>query len=137
MNIIETQIADVTKDNIDKSKEALANSIIYNVYPVFNEVYTSRIEEINELKKILEEKKEEVKNSKEHLETLVNNYKIKKKIYKLLERIEKLISSGLTYDGTIKHEMVVLLKIVNKLSEDKIDYHLKNTLQMISKRFSR
>jgi hypothetical protein len=64
-------------------------------------------------------------------------YKRKKKVTKLLDRIEKLITSGLVYDGTLKHETIVLLKIVDKLEEDKLDYHLHATLQTISKRFSR
>ena len=64
-------------------------------------------------------------------------YKKKKKVSKLLDRIEKLITSGLVYDGTLKHETIILLKITTKLSEDKLDYHLKDTLTTISKRFSR
>jgi len=137
MRIEETDIPNVVPDNIEKSKLILANSIINNVYPLFNEVFNSRVEEIDGLKKKLTEKKAEVFNKKDELEKLLTGYKRQKKIAKLLDRLEKLVSSGLVYDGSIKHETVVLLKIAHKLSDEKLDYHLRETLQTISKRFSK
>jgi len=137
MNIIETNIPNVTSDNIPQSKTVLANNIISNVYPLFNEVYTSRVDEIELLKQALQKKKGLVQKHKVALEQMMAEYKKKKKIAKLLDRIEKLISTGLVYDGALKHEMVILLKIATKLSDEKIDYHLKDTLRTISKRFSR
>ena len=137
MNIVETNIPNVVPENIPKSKTVLADNIIANVYPLFNEVYNTRVEEIDILKKQLATKKELVQKHKMTLEQLMDEYKRKKKITKLLDRIEKLIASGLVYDGTLKHETVVLLKIITKLSNDKLDYHLKDTLRTISKRFSR
>lgn len=137
MIIEETNIPNVVPNNIDESKEVLADNIIANVYPLFNEVYNTRVEEIDTLKTALTRKKDLVKKHKSSLEGMMVEYKKKKKVAKLLDRIEKLISSGLVYDGTIKHETIVLLKIVTKLSDEKLDYHLKDTLRTISKRFSR
>lgn len=137
MILEETSIPNVTENNIDEAKMVLADNIIQNVYPLFDEVYTTRVDEIEEIKKETENKKVEVKQNKNQLESLMNEYKRKKKISKLLSRIEKLIAAGLVYDGTIKHETVVLLKILPKLSDDKLDFHLRNTLTTISKRFSR
>ena len=137
MKIIETNIPNVTPENIQDSKTVLANNIISNVYPLFNEVYTSRVDEIELLKQALQKKKGLVQKHKVALEQMMAEYKKKKKIAKLLDRIEKLISTGLVYDGALKHEMVILLKIATKLSDEKIDYHLKDTLRTISKRFSR
>ena len=137
MNIIETNIPNVLPTNINESKMVLADNIIANVYPLFNEVYSTRVEEIDVLKISLIQKKELVLKHKVALESMMEEYKRKKKIAKLLDRIEKLITSGLVYDGALKHETVILLKIATKLSDDKIDYHLKATLRTISKRFSR
>ena len=137
MIIEETRIPNVIPDNIDRSKTVLAENIIANVYPLFNEVYTSRVDEIVLFKKQLKQKKQTVHAHKITLEKMMIDYKKKKKVAKLLDRIEKLISSGLVYDGTLKHETVILLKIASKLSSDKLDYHLKDTLRTISKRFSR
>jgi len=137
MIIVETNIPNVVPDNINHSKTVLANNIISNVYPLFNEVYSTRVEEIESLGKELQRKRDTVKKHKTALEQMMVEYKKKKKVSKLLDRIEKLITSGLVYDGTLKHETIILLKITTKLSEDKLDYHLKDTLTTISKRFSR
>lgn len=137
MNIIETSIPNVLPTNMNESKMVLADNIIANVYPLFNEVYSTRVEEIDRLKLSLRQKRESVAKQKITLEKMMAEYKRKKKVAKLLDRIEKLITSGLVYDGALKHETVILLKIATKLSDDKIDYHLKDTIRTISKRFSR
>jgi len=137
MIITETNIPNVVPDNIPQSKTVLADNIIANVYPLFNEVYSTRVDEIDLLKKNLNVKKEMVRKHKIALEQMMFEYKKKKKVAKLLDRIEKLITTGLVYDGTLKHETVILLKIATKLSDEKLDYHLKDTMRTISKRFSR
>lgn len=137
MRIEETHIPNVVPEMIDKSKISIAENIMKSVYPLFNEVYTERVSHLDELKKRLEKKKGTVLSEKDSLEKLVNEYRRKKKVIKLLERIEKMITSGLVYDGSLKHEMIILLKVITNLSEEKIDYQLKETLQIISKRFSK
>lgn len=136
MIIEETKIPNVLPENIEETKVILAESIIHNVYPLFNEVYSGNVEEVEKLKNKLKEKKKQVLSEKDDLQKLIDVYKNKKKVSKLLARIEKLINSGLVYDGTLKHETVILLKIATKLSSEKLDYHLQDTLRTISKRFS-
>jgi len=137
MNITETEIPDVTNDNIIQSKRILADNIIKNVYPLFDDVYTEKLGALNSLKDTTKRKRNELKLQKESIEELMVQYKRKKKISKLLDRLDKLVASGLTYDGTLKHETVILLKIIEKLSSDKLDQQLAKTVQMINKRFSR
>jgi len=137
MKIEETTIPNVIEENLDDSKLSLANNIIENVYPLFDEVYGGRIEEIDNIKKELDLKKQQVRIQKEDLQKLMDSYKKKKKVTKLLDRLDKMVSAGLIYDGAIKHETIVLLKIANNLSDDKLDYHLRSTLKTLSKRFSR
>lgn len=137
MKIEYTTIPNITTENVDTSKMILADNIIQNVYPLFNEVYESKVSDITDLRKELEKKKDAVKTESAELQSIMDTYKRKKKVTKLLDRIEKLITSGLVYDGALKHETTILLKIVDKLPNEKIDYHLRDTLQTISKRFSR
>ena len=136
MKVIETDIIDVTKNNIDEVKLNLSNKIIKNVYPLFEDFNNSKNIEIEDLKTSLLKKKETVLKKKEKLEGMIKDLNRKKKIKKLLERIEKLVTSGLVYDGNLKKETIILLKISDKLSEEKIDEHLKKTMSTISKRFS-
>jgi len=137
MNIIETKIPDVHEDNINQSKVVLADNIIRNIYPLFDEIFSTKVEQVDKLKEGLESKKVQVLESKRKLEQGIKDYKKKQKKSKLLDRINKLVSTGLIYDGNLKHEMIILLKIIDTLTEDKLDYHLANTLKIIGKRFSR
>jgi len=137
MNIIETKIPDVSPSNIDNSKLILANNIIKNVYPLFDEVLQEKLSHINEMKDSLKEKKKIVNGKRKKLEELMADYEKEKKVSKLLNRIEKLVDSGLVYDGSLKSQTVVLLKVIDKLTNDKLDHHLTETLHIIRKRFSR
>lgn len=137
MIIQETNIPNVVPEIINESKQVLAENIIQNVYPLFDEVYKSQVDNIGKVEKKLKVKKDEVGQQKNELKSLMNEYTKLKKVSKLLDRIEKLITSGLVYDGTLKHETTILLKIVNKLGSEKLDYHLRQTLSTINKRFAR
>lgn len=136
MNIIETNVPDITHKNIDRNKEFIADSIIQNVYPLFDEVYQAKMSRIFYLRNQIKTKKTQMKTEKETMQQLMIAYKREKKISRLLERIDKLVQAGLTYDGNMKHEIVILLKIVDKLPSDKLDLQLNKTMQILSKRFS-
>ncbi len=137
MNIIETKIPDVTEENILPSKRILADNIIQNVYPLFDGVYTEKLETVNNLKRQIRNKKKDLQSEKESMEVLMVEYTREKKISKLLDRLDTLVESGLIYDGTMKHETVILLKIINKLPADKLDQQLAKTMQIINKRFAK
>ncbi len=137
MKITDTKIPNVTEENIDESKLNLVNKIIQNISPLLDEVYEDNLKVQKILQDDLKSKKLKVLQSKEILENLIKEYDKKKKTKKLVQRLSKLITSGLTFDGTLKHETVILLKIVNKLSNEKLNYHLSETMRLINKRFSR
>jgi hypothetical protein len=137
MIIKRTKIPDVVKENIDQSKIVLSDNIISNVYPLFDEMYQDQINAMSSVNALYSKKKSKVQENKEELERLMRKLERVKKESKLLIRIEKLINSGLANDGSLKHENIILLKIYNKLTDEKLDFHLRNTLKTISKRFSK
>jgi hypothetical protein len=137
MKIEETQFPDVSKSNLQESKVVLADNIIRNVYPLFDDVYIQKLEEVKKLEDVLAGKRLQVKDQKDHLEKLLSSYNKKIKVTNLLGRLQKLVESGLVYDGTLRNDTVLLLKVIDKLSEEKIDYHIKQTMKLISTRFSR
>ena len=137
MIIVETEHPDVTNSNIDTSKITLAENIIKNVYPLFDDVYTEKVSQVKKLSKLLDTRKKKVVENKNNLEIMMGKYERKKKVAKLLSRLEKLVDSGLVYDGHLKSETIVLLKIIDKLPDDKLDHHLTETLKIIGKRFSK
>ncbi len=135
MNIIETKIPDINVDNIDQSKVHLAEKIIHNINPLFDDLQQTKIEEfkfkVNEFKQL----KKNVLSNKTEIESLFKHYKKKQKVKQLLERIDKLVSLGIVNEGQTKQETIILLKIIDKLSTDKLNFHLKETMNTISKRF--
>jgi ribosomal protein L14E/L6E/L27E len=135
MIITETNIPDEILENIDQSKIDLADKIINNVQPLLDEVFNEKVASARILAKKYSEKKKLVSEKKTSLEEMFKSYKIKQKVKKLLERIDKLVSSGLI-EGQSKHDMVVLLKVIDDLPDDKLNYHLKNTMNIITKRFN-
>ena len=137
MNIIETDVPDVTEENIQNSKVFLADNIIRNVYPLFEDVFQSRLKEYNELDAMLKLKKKSVREEKNRIKAMVADYKRIQKLTKLLRRIERLVESGLAYDSDLKHQFVVLLKMVHKLPEKDLDMHLKRAIDIIHKRFNK
>jgi len=137
MNIIETNIPDVSTNNIQTSKTILADNIIKNVYPLFDGVYTEKLEAVGNLKIQIKNRGAHLRSEKESMEHLMVEYARMKKMSKLLDRLDQLVESGLIYDGTMKHETVILLKIMDKLTIDKLDQQLAKTVHLINKRFSR
>jgi len=137
MNIQETLIPDVTPENIETNKVMIANNIIGNVYPLFDEVYQAKIKRANSLKNEIKKRKLTMKEEKDTMEQLVKSYQKEKQISKILERINKLISAGLTHDPSLKHETVILLKIIDKLPKEKLEQQYLKLSQLLSKRFSR
>ena len=137
MIITQTNFPDTTETNLDQSKITLANNIIKNVYPLFDDVYTEKVSQLKKLKTLYEVRKTKVNDNKTNLEIMLKKYDKKKKVSKLLTRLEKLVDSGLVYDGHMKSETIVLLKIIDKLSDEKLNHHLSETLKIIGKRFSK
>lgn len=135
MNIIETSIPDITTTNINMAKVHLANKIIHNINPLFDDIQQEKKKEFNAKAIKYKKLKETVASNKTEIETLFEHYKKKQKVKKLLERIDKLVSLGIINEGSSKQETVILLKMIDKLSEEKLNFHLKDTMNTINKRF--
>lgn len=137
MKILNTQIPLIEVENIDKAKVHLADNIIKRVGPLFNDIYAEQASELNDKKKKLDELKTKVIDNKNKLQEKINYFNKQKNLKNLLDRIEKLIRSGLVYDGKLKSDTIILLKVLDKLSEEKIDFHKKEIMTVISKRFAK
>lgn len=136
MKLINTGIHDINFKDIDQSKINLSNKIIENIFPLLKDIKSSKLEESESLKFELSRKTKKIQKEKNELEGMLFNYRRHKKIKKLLERISKIVKSGLTNSGSYRHETIILLKVIDTLSEDQLNYHLSETLKTINKRFS-
>ncbi len=134
MRIIETDIPDISKSNINSVKINLADNIIKNIQPLFDELFQEKVSSISLIQTELETIRKSVIEKKKSLENLFSVQKRKQKIKKLLDRIENMVKTGIVSQGNMKSETVVLLRVVDNLPNDKIDYHLKNAMNIITKR---
>ena len=137
MEIIETRIPDITDSNIDEAKEILANNIIANVYPLFNDMHKGKEKEAIKYEDNLSKLRSVLKHEKDSINALLVRYSKAKKISKILDRIKAMVDSGLTNDGSLKHETVILLKILERLPVEKLDEQLNKTMIILNKRFAK
>ena len=134
--MIQTAIPDVTETNLDEAKLSLANDIINNVYPLFDDIIDSQLKNTDALESELKKTRKAVVEKKNELQHLVSEHERKQKVSKLLHRLEKLIKSGLIYDGALKNETIILLKVIHTLDEQRLDMQLENSMKILSKRFA-
>jgi len=135
MKIITTDIPNVTKTNIDQTKVELANEIISRVQPLFEELISDQGSETESDKTLLQQKRKQVLDRKNELTTIFDKYKKEKRITILLNKIKKLVDSGLVYDAHLKNEVVVFLKMVDKASLESINRFINQIDTYIKKRF--
>jgi len=134
MKIKITNIPDISK-NLDQAKADLGNRVIENISPLLDEYYVSKKHQLTEMKHSLKAVRKDVIEKKNLLENLIKTLEKKKKIKLLLERISRLVTAGLGYDSSFRNETIVLLKVLDNLPEQKLDFHLKDVQATISKRF--
>ncbi len=134
MKITKTGIPDIVKENIDQSKVELSEKIIENIYPLFDDIFNDKVSQVKRLEKELIEKKKLILGNKSRLESMIIDKSKKKKVMKLIDRIDKLVSSGLL-EGSAKKENIILLKMVDRLDDEKLNFHLKNTMKIITSKY--
>jgi hypothetical protein len=137
MKIVETSIPDIHIKNIDKSKLHLAEKIVEGIHPLLDDVYREKTKQLEELKDGYKLLRQRIHKEKQELEQLMVEHRRKKRIKSLVERISKLVSTGLVHEGAMRNQMVVLLKIVDKLSEEKLNRQLREITNTVSKRLAR
>jgi hypothetical protein len=137
MKIVETSIPDINIKNIDKSKLNLAEKIVKGIHPLLDDVYREKTKQLEEFKDDYKVLRQKVHRRKEELEQLMIEHRRKKRVKDLVEKISKLVSTGLVHEGAMRNQMVVLLKIVENLSEEKLNHQLREITNMVSKRFAR
>jgi len=136
MKISITNIPDVNVENLDLAKVELANKVIRKFYPIVDKVYNDKQLKIKKMKIVIQKNKVKINREKSEAEKLLSEYKRKEKIKTLLERISKLVSSGLINESNSKREMVSILKSIDNLSDEKLNLYLNETLKILDKRFS-
>jgi hypothetical protein len=125
MKIIETEILDLGSKNLDLEKVKLSEKIIKKIAPILDKSYYENLLEVNELKSKVKIKRETVLKEKKNILNLIASYERKKKVTNLLNGISNLLNVRIP-DGSLKKELVVLVKIAEKLDTKKLDSYIKS-----------
>jgi hypothetical protein len=137
MKIIETTIPDVTEENLDEKKVKLADTVLSSFEPLLAEMHVKKSEEEKNLTSQIEANKERISQEKVEIQTLLNEYEKEKKIRKTLEAVSNVDPVKLEYNRSLKSEIVVFLRIMEKLSLEKVSSYLQDIIKISNKTVSK
>lgn len=137
MKIIKTDIYDIIEKNIDQEKVSIANNILNLVGPLFESEIEESKGDLDKYKKIKNKLDEDLFEVKDKLEKVQVEYGRETKRKKLLNRIRQLIEVNLTQDPSLRSEVIILLKVIDKLEDNLLDEHIERMIKTISNRFSK
>jgi hypothetical protein len=137
MKIIETDIYDINPRTIDENKIAIADNILNMVGPLFESEIEKSGKNTYKYKQKKKDIETELQETKEELKTLQIEFGRETKRKMLLNRIRQLTEVGLTADPSMKSEVIILLKVIDKLEDSLLDEHIERMVKSISKRFSK
>lgn len=137
MKIITTEIYDINKKNLDEHKISIANNILNLVGPMFEAEIKDTSGNLDKLQKNKIKLDKQLLEIKENLETVQVEFNRETKRKKLLNRIRQIIEVNLTQDPSLKSEVIILLKVIDKLEDNLLDEHIERMIKTLSKRFSR
>jgi len=136
MKIASSEIVDVLEEDPDRTKVYFAENIVRIMSPILDEYYNEKIERVTSVRQEMKDLKTRAQSKKEDMTGMLSQHKKLTKTAKLLSRIDKIIQSGLTY-GSTKRELVIILKILDKLSEEKLEVQMNNMMAILSKGLNR
>jgi len=137
MKIIESDTYDVTPSTLDEDKVTIANNILNMVGPMFTTELTESSKSLEKVHKKKIQIEKQLQETKEKLKTLQVEFGREVKRKKLLNRIRQLMEVGLTTEPSLKSEIIILLKVIDKLEDSLLDEHIERMVKSISKRFSK
>jgi len=116
---------------------AIADNILNMVGPLFESEIEKSGKNTYKYKQKKKEIETELRETKEELKTLQIEFGRETKRKMLLNRIRQLTEVGLTADPSMKSEVIILLKVIDKLEDSLLDEHIERMVKSISKRFSK
>lgn len=133
-----TKILDVVTCNINEAKVNLANQIIFITLPYIKNDIKNKISDLRKILSSIKSKKQIINEEKIKLETLLKIYNRKKKIKLLLDRALRLtVIESILKDKKITNELIIMLKEIDNLPEEKLDFYISEMMRIVTRRFSK
>lgn len=137
MKITVSNIPVIDSSNINEEKVQVIDALIENIKPLFDELRPEKESEIKQLKTQLNEINKKINQIKKIIIKLTNEYELEKAKQKLLQRISKLVKSGIVYDPQIKKELIIILKVIPKMKKEQIEQNSRKILDILNKKFDK
>jgi len=121
--------------DLDSAKLNLADEVIREVSKEINNDNFLEFKELKILKSNYENKRKQAFEIRKDLKEVSNSYSKLKKVNELLKKVKIIIESGIfERDSNLKHEITILMRVIEDLPEKKLDMYLLETINIIKKR---
>ncbi len=126
IEIVNSDINDITDDinNIDHNKVNLMNQILDHVHVFFDNERQEKLKEIKEIKTKYLDLKNDIKNKKELMNSLLIKYNHQKLLKDFYEKLEILLEQDIS--SSVKNELNILTKVIEKIPDKKIKSQINN-----------
>jgi len=130
-------IPDSTVKDIDEYKTRFADDIVSAMIPFVNKEVSEKLENLKKLRKNVKRKSNQIILLKKQIDSTRRVLDRKRKVKILLDRASKLVALKALDDDNVKREMTVMLKIIDDLPEEKIDFYVSEMMRIITNKFSK
>jgi len=121
--------------DLDSAKLNLADEVIREVSKEINNDNFLEFKELKILNSNYENKRKQAFEIRKDLKEVSNSYSKLKKVNELLKKVKIIIESGIfERDSNLKHEITILMRVIEDLPEKKLDMYLLETINIIKKR---
>jgi len=124
-------IKELSKLDINKIK--LSNEIINFIKPLVDKKYKDKNLQLENLNSEIKKNKKIIFENKYLLENLYKKYNKNKLVHKLLSLMEKVIDRDIVYEYNLRNEFVIILRVIESLGENKIEYHINDISKLLKK----
>jgi len=125
MNLNITNILDTSKENHSRNKIILADTIIKKMEPFFDELRNAKLKSIESLDNKILNMKFEIRTKKEEIKKNLASYEREQISKEYYDKIHMIIQTGNAKSDGLRKELIVMVKVLPKLDNDKIKSHIK------------
>ena len=126
MDIIQTNILDISENNIDQTKVNLADKIINKIVPLLDSEFLHSKNLKRDLSESIKKKKIDILANKNILEKISVEFNRKKKQQELVNIISEIVKNvKLSNDFEIKSHIKLVLKTIEDLQEKRMNEQIK------------
>jgi hypothetical protein len=136
VKLIESDTPDLELKDINIFKIKLLDKILYNVVPYINKDISEKVKELKASRKEMKKMRLSGLQLKKEIQDKLKILERKKKVKVLLDRAMNLVNLKALDENGLKSELSVMLRMIDDLPEEKIDFYVSEMMRILIKKFS-